>query len=151
MRDTKKYPDDMVENLGESPGMCSDSPGSAPIEIPKRETFSLRGSKKERKEILGSGWEKRRSHVCFHPRGLGPTRARTVRGAPADSPRGARTVWRPGADGPLLLPERPVPHLFPTSHADGPRRPGRQSARSIQTVRPIAADGPTSPFKFSLI
>jgi hypothetical protein len=50
MRDSKKYPDDMVENLAESPRMCSDGPGSAPIEIPKRETFSLRGSKKERKK-----------------------------------------------------------------------------------------------------
>jgi hypothetical protein len=51
VRDSKKYPDDMVENLAESPGMCSDGPGSAPIEIPKREAFSLRGSKKERREM----------------------------------------------------------------------------------------------------
>jgi hypothetical protein len=49
-----------VENLAESPGMCSDGPGSAPIEIPKRETFSLRGSKKVRKEMtwVGLGEEK---------------------------------------------------------------------------------------------
>jgi hypothetical protein len=40
----------MVENLAESLGMCSDGPGSAPIEIPKREDFSLRGSKKQRGE-----------------------------------------------------------------------------------------------------
>jgi hypothetical protein len=58
MRDSKKYSDDMVENLAESPGMCSDGPGSAPIEIPKRETFSLRGSKKEKKKEIRSGWEK---------------------------------------------------------------------------------------------
>jgi hypothetical protein len=55
MRDTKKYLDAMVENLAESPGMCSDGPGRAPIEIPKSKPFSLRGSKKEReREELGS-------------------------------------------------------------------------------------------------
>jgi hypothetical protein len=145
----------MVENLAESPGMCLDGPGSAPIEIPKRETFSLRGSKKERKKIkiLGSGWGKR-SPAWFHPRGLGPTRARharTVCDVPVDGSRGARTVQTQGADGPLLLPERPVLHLFPTSRANGLRCSGGQSARSRGTVRPIAADGPTSPFNFSLI
>jgi hypothetical protein len=60
VRDSKKYPDDMVENLAESPGMCSDGPGSAPIEIPKREAFSLRGSKREKGEDwvgLGKGEE----------------------------------------------------------------------------------------------
>jgi hypothetical protein len=40
MRYAKKYPDDMVENLAESPGMCSDDPGSAPIEIPKEGVLS---------------------------------------------------------------------------------------------------------------
>jgi hypothetical protein len=58
MRDSKKYSDDMVENLTESPGMCSDGPGSAPNEIPKREAFSLRGRKKERKEGDGVGMGK---------------------------------------------------------------------------------------------
>jgi hypothetical protein len=55
MRDSKKYPDDMVENFAESPGMCSDGPGSAPIEIPKREAFSLRRSKKERRDMTWVG------------------------------------------------------------------------------------------------
>jgi hypothetical protein len=45
MRVSKKYPDDKVENLAKSPGMCSDGPGSAPIKIPKRELFSLREMK----------------------------------------------------------------------------------------------------------
>jgi hypothetical protein len=40
MRYAKKYPDDMVENLVESPGMCPDDPGSAPNEIPKEGAFS---------------------------------------------------------------------------------------------------------------
>jgi hypothetical protein len=39
MRDSKKYPDDMVENLAECPGMCSDGPGSAPIESPRGRPF----------------------------------------------------------------------------------------------------------------
>jgi hypothetical protein len=97
MRDSKKYPDDMVENLAESPGMCSDGPRSAPIEIPKREAFSLRGSKKERWEKIGSGWGKEKrclldfiprpgSHLRAaradgprHPRGRSGPQARTVR------------------------------------------------------------------------
>jgi hypothetical protein len=147
MRDSKKYPDDMVENLAESPGMCLDGPGSAPIEIPKRETFSLRGSKKERKKVtwVGLGKEKE-CLLVFIPRPGSHTHA-----ARADGPRRPRGQSARRADGPLLLPERPVPHLFPTSHADGPRRPGGHSSRSGRTVRPIAADGPTSPFKFSLI
>jgi hypothetical protein len=151
---SKKYPDDMVENVAESPGMCSDGLGSAPIEIPKREAFSLRGSTNGRKEMTWVRLGKRRSPASFSSRGLGPTgtrHARTVRDTPADSPRGARTVRPPGLDGPLLLPERPELHLFPTSRAYGPRRPGRQSARSSRTIRPITADGPTSLFNFSLI
>jgi hypothetical protein len=137
----------MVENLAESPGMCSDGPGSAPIKIPKRELFSLRGSKKEREGRTGFGVGEGKGADLFSSRGLGPTRARhgrTVRNTPADGPRGARTVRTPGADCPLKLPEHPVLQLRPTSHADGPRCPGGQSARSSRTVRPVAADGPTS-------
>jgi hypothetical protein len=60
MRDSEKYPDDMVENLAESPGMCSDSPGSAPIKIPKRESLSMRGSKKREKRTNWLRWRKRK-------------------------------------------------------------------------------------------
>jgi hypothetical protein len=60
MRDSKKYPDDMVENLAESPGMCSDGPGSAPNENPNREAFSLRGSKKREKGKNWLQWRKRK-------------------------------------------------------------------------------------------
>jgi hypothetical protein len=60
MRDSEKYPDDMVENPAESPGMCSDGPGSAPIEIPKRESFSMRGSKKREKRMNRLRWRKRK-------------------------------------------------------------------------------------------
>jgi hypothetical protein len=40
----------MVENLAESPGMCSDGPGRAPREIPKRGAITLRGSKRKEEE-----------------------------------------------------------------------------------------------------
>jgi hypothetical protein len=137
----------MVENLAESPGMCSDGLGSALIKIPKRELFSLREGKKEGGTAFGGGREGVTGWISS--RGLGPTRARhgrTVCDTPADGPRGARTVRAPGADDPLLLPERPELHLRPTSHAGGPRCPGGQSARSSQTVRPVDTDGPTSFF-----
>jgi hypothetical protein len=108
--------------------MCSDGPGSAPNEIPKGEPFSLSGSKKERKKRRGSGLGKEKGWLLdYIPR-----------------PRGARTVRTPSADCPLLLPERPEMHLLSTSHANGPRCPGGQSARSRRMVRPVAVDGPTS-------
>jgi hypothetical protein len=89
MRDTKKYPDDMVENLAESPGMCSGGPRSTPNEIPKREPFSLSGSKKGEKEEERVGLGKEKDGCFTTSRGLGPTRARhgrTVR----DTPRTVR-------------------------------------------------------------
>jgi hypothetical protein len=103
MRYSKKYPDDMVENLEESPGMCSDGRGSARIKIPKKGAFSLRESKKEREGKTSCGLGKGEGAADLSPRDLGPTsarHARTVRGAHADGPRGARMVRHPGADGP---------------------------------------------------
>jgi hypothetical protein len=153
MWEMKKYPDDMVENLGESGDVLGQS-GECPNDIPKREPFSLSGSKKGEKEEERVGFGKEKDGCLTTSRGLGPTRAwhgRTVRDTPADSPRGERTVRTPGADCPLFLPERPKMHLLPMSHADGLRCPGGQSARSSRTVRPVAADGPTSLFKFSVI
>jgi hypothetical protein len=143
----------MVENLAESPGMCSDGPGSAPREIPKRGAITLRGSKRKEKGANCFGGGRKEEVESISSRGLGPTRARqgrTVRDTPADGPRGARTVRAPGADSPLLLPERPEPHLRPTSHADGPRCPGGQSARSSRMVRPVAADSSNSSFKYNV-
>jgi hypothetical protein len=64
------------------------------------------------------------------PRDPGPTYAwhvRTVRGEPADNPRGTRTVRDPGADGPKLAPDHPVP--------PAPLRPAR-------TVDGVLTDGP---------
>jgi hypothetical protein len=86
MRDTKKYPDDMVENLTESPGMCSNGPGSAPIEIPKREAFTLKGSKKREKGMNWLRWRKRKKGwIDFIPRPGSHPRA-----AQADGPRHPR-------------------------------------------------------------
>jgi hypothetical protein len=49
MRYAKKYSYDMVENLTESPGMCSDGPGSARIKIPKEGfLFTSRARDKEK-------------------------------------------------------------------------------------------------------
>jgi hypothetical protein len=113
--------------------------------------FFERESKKER-ERSSCGLGRRRA-TGLSLRILGPTSARhvrTVRGALANSLRGARTVCHPGADGPLFARERPVLHLLPMSRADGPRRPGGRSARSGQTVRPTAVYDPTSHFNFSL-
>jgi hypothetical protein len=128
--------------------------GECPIKIPKRELFSLRERERKREgEGDRVGMEKEEGMLLyFIPRPGSHPRAAWADGPrhPADSPRGARTVRTPGADGPLLLPERPVMHLLPTSHADGPRCPGAQSARRSRTVRPVAADGPTSSFKFSV-
>jgi hypothetical protein len=136
---SKKYPDDMVENVAESPGMCSDGPGSAPIEIPKREAFSLRGSTKGRKEMTWVRLGKRRSPASFSSRGLGPTgtrHARTVRDTPADSPRGARTV-RPPPRGRSIITSR-------TSRAAPlPHKPRVRSTPPWQTVRQEQPDNPT--------
>jgi hypothetical protein len=50
----------MVENLAESPGMCSDGPGRAPREIPKRGAVTLRGSKRKEEEGELIRWRKKR-------------------------------------------------------------------------------------------
>jgi hypothetical protein len=49
-----RAPDDMVENLAESLGMCSDGPGSAPIEIPKRGPFLEKEQEREREMWRGA-------------------------------------------------------------------------------------------------
>jgi hypothetical protein len=47
-----KYLNDMVENLAESPWMCLDGPGSAPIEIPRRGSFLEREKGREVERCL---------------------------------------------------------------------------------------------------
>jgi hypothetical protein len=143
MRYSKKYPDDMVENLVESPWTCSDGPGSAPNEIPKGCLF-LRESKREREDEDLVGLEKRKVPASFTSRGLGPTRARhprTVHGAHADGPRGARTVRYSFQD----IQYYPSPHraarTVRVALADGPPGVDGQSGPPPRTVRP--------PFSFS--
>jgi hypothetical protein len=137
----------MVENLAESPWTCSDGPRSAPNKIPKEGAFSRDRARERGKKKTLVGLEKRKGFpASFTSRGLGPTRARhpqTVRGAYADSPRGAWTVRHLGADSLLFVPEHPVLPLSPPSCVDSPRRLGGRSARSGQTVRPTFADSPT--------
>jgi hypothetical protein len=95
MRDSKKYPDDMVENLAESMGICSDGPASARIKIPKEGAFSLREGKKERKEGSSFGLGTRKEAANLTPRDLRPTgarQARTVREERGRSRPKVRTV-----------------------------------------------------------
>jgi hypothetical protein len=42
----------MVENLAESPGMCSNGPGSAPNEIPKEGSFLEREQERDERMRL---------------------------------------------------------------------------------------------------
>jgi hypothetical protein len=110
----------MVENLVESPWMCSDGPGSAPIQIPmegflswerERESKRERERERDRKMRLWSGLRRKGLPAWLTTRNPSPTCAWTVRNAPADSPRCARMVRHLGADGPKLPPEHLVaPH-----------------------------------------
>jgi hypothetical protein len=104
--------------------------------------------------MTSCGLGRRKEATGLSLRVLGPTSARhtrTVRDAPADCPRGALTVRRPDADGPLFAPEHPELPLSPSSRAESLRRPGGRSARSGRTVRPTVADRPTVLFFSSLI
>jgi hypothetical protein len=55
-----KYLNDMVENLAENPWMCSNGPGSAPIEIPRRGSFLERDKGRERWIGVFAGWQEER-------------------------------------------------------------------------------------------
>jgi hypothetical protein len=55
-----KYLDDMVENLAESPWMCSDGQGSAPIEIPKEGAFFHQEQERQMEIGVFAVWRRRR-------------------------------------------------------------------------------------------
>jgi hypothetical protein len=120
----------MVENLTESPGMCSDGPGSAPIEIPKREAFSLRGGKKERKEMTSCGLGRRKEATGLSLVSWDPP-ARDTHGPSATPPRTVREVrGRSGA------PARTVRYsLHYIQSCPSP-------SRAARTVRVALEDGP---------
>jgi hypothetical protein len=128
----------MVENLAESPEMCSDGPGSAPIEIPKRETFSLRGSKKERKKVtwVGLGKEKECLLVFILRPG---SHMRTAR---ADGPRRPRGQSTRHADSPAPRRGRSVIASRTTSAAPLPHEPCGRATPPWRTVRQEQPDGP---------
>jgi hypothetical protein len=127
-----------VENLAESPGMCSDGPGSAPNEIPKGEPFSLSGSKKKRKKRRGSGLGKEKGWLLdYIPRpGSHPRAAR------ADGPRHPRGQSARRADGPD--PRRGLSVIASKTTRDAPpsHEPRGRSALPWRTVRQEQTDGP---------
>jgi hypothetical protein len=97
VRYAKKYSDDMVENLTESPGMCSDGPRSAPIEIPKRGCPSLRKSKRERErerdvERGFCGLGRRKEELFSYLLATGAPPVYGTRGYSATHPRTVREV-----------------------------------------------------------
>jgi hypothetical protein len=128
----------MVENLAESPGMRSDGPGSAPNEIPKRELFSLSGSKMERKKRIGSGLGKEKGWLLDFILWPG-SHPREARAAGPRHPRGqsARRADRPDPrHGQSIITSRT------TSEAPPSDEPRGQSALPWRTVRQEQPDGP---------
>jgi hypothetical protein len=87
----------MVENFAESPGMCSDGPGRAPREIPKRGAITLRESKRREEEANCLRWGKGEGLVDFIPRSWDPP-ARDTGGQSATPPRTVREAR--GRSGP---------------------------------------------------
>jgi hypothetical protein len=119
--------------------MCSDGPESAPSEIPKREVFSLRGSKKERREGDRVGWGKKTA--CFR---LQPARPGShPRAARADGPRHPRGQSASCANGPDPRRGLSVNASRTSSAAPSPHEPGGRSALPRRTVRQEQADGPS--------
>jgi hypothetical protein len=137
MRYAKQYPDDMVENLTKSPGMCSDGPGSAPIEIPKEGVLSWeRAIERWMDEALVVLEKKGTACLTYNSQ---PWSHQCT--AHVDSPRrtrgqSVRCADGPAADGPLFAPEPPVPPHSPTNRADSLCHTGGRSARYSRTVRP---------------
>jgi hypothetical protein len=135
MRYAKKIPGwHGGEPRGESGDVLGRS-GECSNQNPQGGVLFLRESKRKGEWWrLGRVWEEEKELVDLSAHGLGPTcarHARTVRDTPADSSRGARTVWHPGADD--------------------PRHTGGQSAKCSRTVWPTTADSLIRLFNFSLI
>jgi hypothetical protein len=129
------------ESRGESGDVLGRS-GECPNLNPQGEGLFLRESKKERGMKVSCGLGKRKESWWL----ISPRPGTHLRATCVDCPRCPCGRSARCADGPLFPPERPVPPLLPTNHADGPRRPGGGSARNGRTVRPTAADSPTSLF-----
>jgi hypothetical protein len=104
MRYARKYPDDMVENLAESAGMCSDGPGSAPIEIPKEGVLSWERARERWKNEALVGFEKKGTACLTYI-----ARPRSHQhAARADSPWHTRGQSTRCADGPAPRHRRSV-------------------------------------------
>jgi hypothetical protein len=154
MRYSKKYPNDMVENLAESPWTCSDGPGSAPNKIPKGVSFLEREQEREEKRRPWSGWRRERS-ACFIYIPRPETHPRV---APADSPRSPRGRSARCADGPAPRSGQSVIRSRTSSTAPLPSEPRGQSASPWRTVCQERTDSVAHrrgqsdlPFLFNLI
>jgi hypothetical protein len=85
----------MVENFAESLGMCSDGPGSAPNEVPKRGSFLEREQERGKEMRSFSVWRRRGTACLIYNSRAGPTCARhpkPVRAARGRSGTPTRTV-----------------------------------------------------------
>jgi hypothetical protein len=129
-----------VENFAESPGMCSDGPGRAPREIPKRGAITLRESKRREEEANCLRWGKGRRPGSISSRGPG-THPRATR---ADSPRHPRGRSARRADGPGPRRGRSVKASRTSRTAPLPHEPRGRSALPWRTVRQEQPDGPPS-------
>jgi hypothetical protein len=127
----------MVENLAESPVMCSDGPGSAPIKIPKRELFSLREGKKNGREEDRVGWGKKTT--CFRLQLARP--GSHPRAARADGPRHPSGQSAMRADGPDPRRGLSVNASRTSSAAPSPHKPRERSALPWRTVCQEQPDG----------
>jgi hypothetical protein len=113
---------------------------------PRRGSFSPQEQERKTKMGLWFGLG-RKGYVCW----LSTSRPWPhLRAECADSPRRTCKQSVRRVDGPLFHPEPPVPPGAPSTRADDPRRTGGRSAKYGQTVRPTAADSPSSLFLFSL-
>jgi hypothetical protein len=149
MRYSEKYPDDMLENLAESPWTCSDGLGSALNEIPKGVSFLEREQEREREEVdLGRVGEEKGLHL--HPTPWDPP-TRGTRGQSA-APRGPSARCADGSP-----PRRGLSVICSrtTSAAPPPHEPRGRSAPPWRTVRQEWPDSPAHcrrrsdlPFQF---
>jgi hypothetical protein len=145
----------MVENLLESTGMCTDGPGSAPIEIPKEGVLSWERARERWKDEALVGLEKKGiacltyshrpwSHQCAtHADSPRRTRGQSVRCAYGPAPRRGRYVICTRTSNTAPLTHKPR----------GRSAPHRRTVRQVQSDSPAHwVDSPFSPlFYFSLI
>jgi hypothetical protein len=127
----------MVDNLTESPWMCSDSPGSAPIEIPKEGFLSWERAREREKDegLCGLG---KKEDACWLSN---PWPWPHLRVARANSPRCTRGQSR-RTDS--LAPRCERSEITTRASSSSPRLcdPRGQSVGDLRTVPLVRLDGP---------